>query len=337
MEDDIKKTPLFRLKTCATSANMGPGFDIAALALDIYNECEVFYGSGRKHSIAYTGPYAEDMEKEKDLVIPALDRAVESFHEKINPPPGDNAKEDKKSKQGKTSLQEEKHGLVAPGPLYIRMAVNIPPKKGLGSSASAVMAGLLIANKAYNLRLNKKQLFHAAAEMESSPDNAAAALSGGMAVVYRSGGEYLFEKIELDKSYRVLIFLPFGTASTMEARELMPEMIPLRDAAGNMGNFSLLLKYLEEGDLESAAAFTGDHIYLKYRKSMYPASLGLAEELTRDYKIPAFISGAGPAVAAILDEEMFSRFKDIRGKITAEYLSFQSLVTGISQDGSQYI
>ena len=74
-----------------------------------------------------------------------------------------------------------------PGPLDIRMTVNIPPGKGLGSSASAVIAGLLIANKAYNMGLNKRQLFQAAAELESSPDNAAAALSGGMALVYRSG------------------------------------------------------------------------------------------------------------------------------------------------------
>jgi homoserine kinase len=78
-------------------------------------------------------------------------------------------------------------------------------------------------------------------------------------------------------------------------------------------------------------------MYQKYRKAMYPASLGLAAELTDTYDIPAFISGAGPAVTAILDEDMFSSFKDIRGRITSGYLSFQSMVTKISEEGSSYI
>jgi homoserine kinase len=77
-------------------------------------------------------------------------------------------------------------------------------------------------------------------------------------------------------------------------------------------------------------------MYQKYRKALYPASLGLAAELTDTYGIPAFISGSGPAVTAILDEEMFSDFKNIKGRITGEYLSFQSMTARISEEGSYY-
>lgn len=363
MANEINKKPLFTVKTCATSANLGPGYDIAGLALDIYNDCQVFEGSGEKHSIKYSGPYSNDIDLKSNIVISAVNYACKKYADRIKPTKKNDIKKSSEESgtaedagaevkddaadnepgsgdnpgrvEGQAGEAEEISDL--PSSLDIRMTVNIPSGKGLGSSASAVLSGLLIANKAYNMGLNKKELFQTAAELESSPDNAAAALSGSLAIVYRSGGEYLFEKIELSKDYRILIFIPFGTARTEEARKLIPEKIPLKDAVDNMANFSLFLKYLEEGDLKGSSVFCKDHMYQKYRKAMYPASLGLAAELADTYSIPAFISGAGPAVTAILDEDMFSGFKDIRGKITGEYLSFQSMVAGISEEGSYYL
>jgi len=311
MENGNEKRALFRVRTCATSANMGPGFDAAALALDIYDECEVFAGTGRDHIIRHRGPYSSHIDSKKSLVIYALKEAGKKYAGRV-------------AHAGKSSLD-------------IYMTVNIPPGKGLGSSASAVISGLLIANKAYRLGLNKKELFQAASEIESSPDNAAAALSGGMAVIYRDGGQYLFEKIGLEKGYRIMLFIPFGTASTEEARKLIPKKVPIQDAVGNISNFSLFLKCLEEGRLEEASVFCQDYMYLKYRKAMYPTSLGLVNELVETYKVPAFVSGAGPAVAAIMDKETFAGFKDIKGRVMAQYLSFQSMVTGISSGGSYYL
>jgi len=304
--NDSDKKPLFKVMTCATCANLGPGYDIAALALDMYNECEVYAGEGSKHSIEFNGPHAGDIKDNGSLVMNAF-----------------------------ASVLAKKKDL--PCYLDIKMTVNIPVGKGLGSSASAVLSGLLIANKAYELGMNKKQLLEAAMEFEESPDNIAAALTGSIAIVYRSGAQYLFEKISLPDDYHILLFIPPDTADTKKARKLIPQEIPISDASENISGFSLLLKYLEEGDPGGAAAFTRDHMYQKYRKAMYPASLKLAEELINTHGIPAFISGAGPSVAAILDNGMLSRFKDIRGRISAEYLSFQSMITGISRKGSHYI
>jgi homoserine kinase len=82
MEDGIRK-PLFTVMTCATSANLGPGYDTAALALDIFNECSVFRGSGGKDSIEYTGPYAGDIKRRENAVIDPIGAVLEKYKDRI--------------------------------------------------------------------------------------------------------------------------------------------------------------------------------------------------------------------------------------------------------------
>ena len=307
--------PLFGVRTCATSANLGPGYDIAALALDIYNEYRIHPGSSGGYSIRFTGPYASVLDKEKsggrELLGGAIEATVEKFPDRIKN--------------------------IGQIPLDIEAIANIPPGKGLGSSASAVVAGVLIANKAYNLGLNKRELFQTAVELESSPDNAAAALSGGLAIVYHQKENFLFEKIELSAGYRILLMIPHMETDTDTARGLIPKKVPIEDAVGNISNFSLLVKCLEEENLDDALIFIRDNIVRKYRKDLYPGSASLVEDLIDNWKIPAAISGAGPAVIAIMDQDIFDKYKSNKGAITGKYLSFESMITGISAGGSYYI
>ncbi len=307
--------PLFGVRTCATSANLGPGYDIAALALDIYNEYRVHPGSLGGYSIRFTGPYASVLDKEKsggrELLAGAIEATVKKFPDRIK-------------NIGKIFLD-------------IEAIANIPPGKGLGSSASAAVAGVLIANKAYNLGLNKRELFQTAVDLESSPDNAAAALSGGLAIVYRQKEKFLFEKIELSAGYRILLMIPHIETDTDTARGLIPKKVPIEDAVGNISNFSLLVKCLEEENLDDALIFIRDNIVQKYRKDLYPGSAGLVEDLIDNWKIPAAISGAGPAVIAIMDQDIFDKYKSNKGAIIGKYLSFESMITSISARGSYYI
>lgn len=308
--------PLFGVRTCATSANLGPGYDIAALALDIYNEYRVYSGSPGRCSIGFSGPYASVLDKEKSgsrkLIIRAIDSTIEKFPERIKKP------------SGKI-------------PVDIEVIASIPPGKGLGSSASAAVAGILIANKTYGLDLNKRQLFQTAVELESSPDNAAAALSGGLAIVYRKKEELLFEKIGLSSGYRILLMIPPSEIDTDTARRLIPEKVPIGDAVENISNFSLLVKCLEEENLDDALVFIRDNLHQKYRKDVYAGSIGLVEDLIENWKTPAAISGSGPAVIAIMDQDRFDEYKNNRGAITGKYPGFQSIITGISAGGSYYI
>ncbi len=311
--------PLFGVRTCATSANLGPGYDIAALALDIYNEYRVHPGTSTGYGIRFTGTYASVLDKEKSsnkLLEKAIKKTLEKFSDRIK------AKE--------TALECKDY-------FNIEVIANIPPGKGLGSSASAVVAGILIANKAYGLDLNKGQLFQTAIELESSPDNSAAALSGGLAIVYRSKETLLFEKIELNTDYKILLMVPPQETATDAARKLIPKKVPIEDAIENISNFSLLVKSLEEENLDDASIFIRDNLHQKYRRDLYPESAGLVEDLIDNWQIPAAISGSGPAVIAIMDKDRFEEYKAKRGAMTGKYLAFKSIITSINNRGSYYI
>ncbi|MCJ7472727.1 MAG: homoserine kinase [Actinobacteria bacterium] len=320
---DIK--PLFGVRTCATSANLGPGYDIAALALDIYNEYRVYAGKSNgtgnnsRHSIRFTGPYASVLDKEKSsskLLQRAIEITLGKFPDRI---------------KDKEKNLEDKHYFD------IEVIANIPPGKGLGSSASAVVAGILIANKVYGLDLNKRQLFQTAIGIESSPDNSAAALSGGLAIVYRSKEGLLFEKVRLSKEFIILLMVPPSETGTDTARKLIPKKVPIEDAIENISNFSLLVKSLEEENLDDATIFIRDNLHQKYRKDLYPQSAGLVADLIDNWQIPAAISGSGPSVIAIMDRDRFKEYKSKRGKMTGKYLAFKSIITSISDRGSYYI
>ena len=316
-QKDLK--PLFSVMTCATSANLGPGYDITALALDIYNEYRVYAGNSSRHSIRFTGPYASILDREKSsgrLIERAIKKTLEKFPGRI--------------KKTEKITEDKNH-------FDIEVIANIPPGKGLGSSASAVVAGILIANKAYGLDLNKRQLFQAAIELESSPDNSAAALSGGLAIVYRSKETLLFEKIGLSKGYRILLMVPPLKTGTDAARKLIPKKVPIEDAIENISNFSLLVKCLEEENLDDASIFIKDNLHQKYRKDLYPDSAVLVADLIDNWHIPAAISGSGPAVIAIMDQDRFEEYKSKRGAVTGKYLAFKSIVTSISDRGSYYV
>ena len=350
---DIK--PLFGVRTCATSANLGPGYDIAALALDIYNEYRVYAGesSGTEnnsgYSIRFTGPYALVLNKEKSsskLLQGAIKRTLGKFPDRIKDVEliqGEDTANTESADDGgqkRTIESIEDKGMVKPTsriPLDIEVVANIPPGKGLGSSASAAVAGVLIANKAYGLDLNKRQLFQTAIGLESSPDNSAAALSGGLAIVYRSKEALLFEKIGLSSDYRILLMVPTSETGTDAARKLIPKKVPIEDAIENISNFSLLVRSLEEENLDDALVFIRDNLHQKYRKDLYPQSAGLVEDLIENWQIPAAISGSGPAVIAIMDRDRFEEYKSKRGKMTGQYLAFKSIITSISDRGSYYI
>ncbi len=344
---DLK--PLFGVRTCATSANLGPGYDIAALALDIYNEYRVYAGKSSGYSIGFTGPYASVLDKEKSsskLLTGAIEATLGKFPDRIKNMgsiPEEDAADTESADGGGQKRAIESHedgGTEKPAgriPLDIEVIANIPPGKGLGSSASAVVAGILIANKAYGLGLNKRQLFQTAIGLESSPDNSAAVLSGGLAVVYRDRETLLFEKIGLGSGYRILLMVPSLETSTVAARKLIPKKVPIEDAIENISNFSLLIKCLKEENLDDATIFIRDNLHQKYRKDLYPQSAGLVADLIDNWQIPAAISGSGPAVIAIMDKDRFEEYKNKRGKMTGQYLAFKSIITSISDRGSYYI
>jgi homoserine kinase len=234
----------------ASSANLGPGFDVLAAALSLPLELEVF------ESGSFAVETALDVPRDQsNLVV----RAFERLH------PSDG--------------------------LTFRIDSAIPLMGGLGSSAAAVVAGLMAADHMFELDADVEAL---ATELEGHPDNVAAALHGGFVVC--AGGRT--RRFDPPPGLEAVLVVPEAPVSTGEARAALPELVPLADAAFNVGQAAMLTFGLLTGDYESIAAGLHDRLHQPYRASLYPRSAELVERAPELGALGATISGAGPTVLA---------------------------------------
>jgi homoserine kinase len=259
-----------RVRVPATSANLGPGFDALGLALARHDEVEARV-TGQGLSVEVSGEGAQTADAgEGHLVVRAMRAAFEHMG---GHPPG----------------------------LALRCVNAIPHGRGLGSSAAAIVSGLLaaraLAGDGESL-LAGHDLLRLAAELDGHPDNVAACLSGGLTIAWRgpAAAPRLLRLDVLDGLAAVACVPPF-TLATSQARSVLPESVPHADAAANAARSALLVAGLT---CDPSVLFdaTEDFLHQPYRAAAMPASAGLLRRL-RAAGIPAVISGAGPTVLAL--------------------------------------
>ena len=262
-------TDVVRVRVPATSANLGPGFDALGLALSLYDEVEAWLCesglsieiSGDGADLAGTG--------EGHLVVRAMRAA---FAVTGGQPPG----------------------------LGLRCVNRIPHGRGLGSSAAAIVAGILAARAlagAGAARLPDGALLGLATGMEGHPDNVAACLLGGLTLAWTpEGGPATAVRLPVSAALRPVVFVPAATASTARARKLLPESVPHADAARNASRAALLVHALA-ADPGLLLAGTEDRLHKPYRAAAQQRTAGLVAALRAD-GVPAVVSGAGPSVLA---------------------------------------
>ena len=234
----------------ASSANLGPGYDSLAAALAIHLELEVEESGG-------------ELSVECDLPGVPLGRenlCVRAF-EALHPADG----------------------------MAFRIRSDIPVAAGLGSSAAAIVAGLVAADHMYEL---DAPLFELAAGLEGHPDNVAAALLGGFVIC--AGAEP--EHFEPQPGIEGVIAIPPDPVPTAEARAALPDEVPLTDAVHNVAHASVLVLGLTRGDLSQVGRGLADRIHQPRRESLYPRSMELLRRAEEFGAFGATISGAGPAV-----------------------------------------
>ncbi len=170
-----------------------------------------------------------------------------------------------------------------------RIRSPIPLAGGLGSSAAAVVAGLLAADHVFELDAD---VLAAATELEGHPDNAAAALLGGFVVC--ADGEAV--RFDVPAGLESVVVVPGGEVLTEEARAALPGEVPMADAVYNVGHASLLVLGLARGEWDLVSRGLHDRLHQPRRAHLYPDSLTLVERAAELGALGATISGAGPAV-----------------------------------------
>jgi homoserine kinase len=186
--------------------------------------------------------------------------------------------------------------LHSPDGIAFRIKSEIPVAGGLGSSAAAIVAGLMAADHLYELALDPQQLLERAAELEGHPDNVAAAIHGGFVICSREEDGIRATRLDPPSGLEAVLVLPRDPLSTEEARDALPDEVPLADAVANLGSASLLVLGLVNQDIGLISRGLADRLHQPRRAQLYPLSMELIDSARDLGALGATISGAGPAV-----------------------------------------
>jgi homoserine kinase len=232
----------------ASSANLGPGFDVLGAALDLHMEVDV----------VETGRFA--VRTDLEIATDRRNLCVRGF----------------------AAL----HPVDA---FEFTIRSGIPLTGGLGTSAAAIVAGLVAADSIFELGAD---VLGAATRIEGHPDNVAAALYGGFVLCV----EGAVERFPPPEGLEALLVVPFEPVRTAKARAALPARIPLSDAVFNVAHASALVLGLARGDLGLVARGLGDRLHQPRRAHLYPRSWELVQRARSLGALGATISGAGPTV-----------------------------------------
>jgi homoserine kinase len=269
--------PAFRggavhVRVPATSANLGPGFDSLGLALSLHDDVVARVGEdGLVIDIAGEG--AELARDETHLVARAMRAAFDRLGGQ-------------------------------PRGIELSCANRIPHSRGLGSSAAAIVAGVMLARALVlgaERAMSDDDLLALSSEMEGHPDNVAACLLGGLTIAWRVGEAARAVRLDCHPAITPVVLVAPFAASTAQARELLPASVPHADAAFAAGRAALLVAALTRSP-DALLAGTEDRLHQQYRALAMPQSAELLASL-RAAGLAAAISGAGPSVLVLARDD----------------------------------
>jgi homoserine kinase len=260
-----------QVRTPATVANLGPGFDCLGLALDLWNEMEVST-TGDRLMISIEG------EGRDVLAVGETNAIYQAMHY--------------------FALQQ---GRALPAGIQIRCQNNIPLGSGLGSSSAATIAGILAAGALLEIADNQEDQLNCAAHLEGHPDNVTPCLLGGFTISLVYDDRVVFRKIPV-VPFPLVIVTPAFILPTSQARAALPDNIPHKDAVFNLSRVALLTEAFRNGDFDLLSLATEDRLHQPYRIPLIPGAAAAVSAARDAGALAVTLSGAGPSLLAFLRE-----------------------------------
>jgi homoserine kinase len=260
-----------RVLAPATTANLGPGFDCLGMSVDMWNRLDVLpAGSGR------SAPLVEVMgEGEGELPTDRSNLVYQAME---------------------FLFREADEGLP---PLHLICHNQVPLSRGLGSSAAAIASGLVAANAMCRHTFPTNELLEMAATMEGHPDNAAAAILGGLRLVISDQNRLYTVPINVPSEFHAVLLVPEVRIATEDARRVLPARVSLADAVYNLGRIGLLVAGMSTNHPEYLRVATQDLLHQPYRQVVFPA-MKLIFKAARDAgALGVFLSGSGSTIMAL--------------------------------------
>lgn len=260
---------MIKIRIPATSANLGAGFDALGLAVSMYNYVEM-EESDRLEIISADG--TEIPTDESNMVYIAARDLYQVCGKKLSG-------------------------------LKITQTNNIPMTRGLGSSSACIVAGLVGANRMLGSPLGDDDIVDLSAQIEGHPDNTAPALLGGIVTAVFDGRRVHWVKQEVFTKLKLAVIIPDFELSTTKARACLPKQIDFKDAVYNLSRAALFSASLLTGKFENLRTGVDDRLHQPYRMELIPGGREVFDIVYTHGAYAAYISGAGPAIMAIADEE----------------------------------
>ena len=291
----------------ATTANLGPAFDCMGMALCIWNEIDVRLGETIRPTVRITGQGEDSLpQDDSNLVYRAYSRL----------------------------LQETGRSLPVP---VITCRNEIPLERGLGSSAAAIVGGLVAANHLAGSPLSPQEIMPLAVELEGHPDNVAPALLGGIRIIVPGPESLIAAPVPLPADLRAVLFIPEVSISTADARAVMPATVSLNDALFNVGRTALLVNALTTGRLQDLKAATEDRLHQPHRSHLLPAMRLIIQEALKGGALGAFVSGSGSTVLALAQGHEMSVAYEMAEMARKTNVPGRAIITFPSEKGAYVV
>lgn len=260
----------------ATSANLGPGFDVLGIALKKYNRFS--FQVARLNELLGFGEF----NNKNNLVLTSYEHVFETLG-------------------------------IKPVPVRIeQVEQDIPLERGLGSSSSCIVAGLLGANEVLHHKLSKDEIYQMAIDLEGHPDNVAPCLLGGLIGNMKDEvGKYHAQRFEVSEDLSFVLVVPSERVNTKHAREVMPGNYSLDDVRFNLSRIVLLPEALRQGDTKLLHELLKDRIHVPYRRSLI-SCFSVLEQISNKLHLPFTISGSGSTMIYIIrDNQQKALLKEL--------------------------
>lgn len=273
---------MIRIRVPATTANLGPGFDTLGAALNIYNH---FTFEQIKSGLEIRGA-ASYHSDQNNLVYRSMLRTFE-----------------------KTGYR----------PCGIRITIDsdIPISRGLGSSASCIVAGVMAAGIMSKADFTREDVLRIATEIEGHPDNTAPAIFGGLIVSIMQDADIIYNKVDIASSFKFIAMIPDFTLSTQMARSVLPKQVDHKTAVKNIGRVSLLISALSNGRLDLLRHALEDDLHQPYRARLINDYDDITKKCAELGSLGSYISGAGPTIMCLRENDHIDFDNNMRQYLAA--------------------
>lgn len=212
----------------------------------------------------------------------------------------------------------------------------IPISRGLGSSSSCIVGGIIGANEIMGQKLSKEELLELAVSMEGHPDNVVPALLGGIVIAIVIKGKVIYDKVKVKDDLDFIPIIPDFKLSTEKARAVLPNKISFEDGVYNVGRVALMVTALNNGNYDLLKFACDDRFHEIYRGNLIKGFDIIKKESYNNGALASFLSGAGPTIMTIINRKN-SFSNKMREVLDREGVNYSILNLSIDNEGAVVI